>query len=143
MASFRLRFNSPACYFKVSNAVQNLQVINVGEITTALADKLDANHSNDTKPYITETYSNGASWYRLWSDGWCEQGGLSNQSGASRVINFPKPYNNYGYFVAMTVKDGANRTCGYSSGTDSFTAKVSDSGLWFQWQAFGYITQGE
>ena len=29
-------------YFKVSNAVQNLQVINVGEITTALALKTDA-----------------------------------------------------------------------------------------------------
>ena len=128
-------------YFKVSNAVQNLQVINVGEITTALADKIGR---TECKSYVTETYTNGSSWYRIYSDGWCEQGGLSNQSGASRVINFPKPYNNYSYYVAMTVKDGANRTCAYSStGTDSFTAKVSDSGLWFQWQAFGYITQGE
>ena len=134
-------YTEPQLYFKVSNAVQNLQVINVGEITTALADKIGR---TECKSYITETYNNGESWYRVYSDGWCEQGGLSNQSGSSRVINFPKPYNNYGYYVAMTVKDGANRTCAYSSsGTDSFTAKVSDSKLWFQWQAFGYITQGE
>ena len=24
--------------------------------------------------HITETYLNGTSWYRVWSDGWCEQG---------------------------------------------------------------------
>lgn len=27
--------------------------------------------------YIYETYVNGASWYRIWSDGWIEQGGYS------------------------------------------------------------------
>ena len=27
------------------------------------------------KAYITETYKNGTSWYRVWSDGWIEQGG--------------------------------------------------------------------
>ena len=25
---------------------------------------------------VVETYENGNSWYRVWSDGWCEQGGL-------------------------------------------------------------------
>ena len=29
---------------------------------------------NKTTPYVTQTYINSASWYRVWSDGWCEQG---------------------------------------------------------------------
>lgn len=27
------------------------------------------------KAYIVETYRNGTEWYRVWSDGWLEQGG--------------------------------------------------------------------
>ena len=27
------------------------------------------------KAYIVETYRNGTGWYRVWSDGWLEQGG--------------------------------------------------------------------
>lgn len=27
------------------------------------------------KAYIVETYRNGTKWYRVWSDGWLEQGG--------------------------------------------------------------------
>ena len=30
---------------------------------------------------VTETYQNGTSWYRIYSDGWCEQGGISLSSG--------------------------------------------------------------
>ena len=26
-------------------------------------------------PVIVQSYRNGLSWYRIWSDGWCEQGG--------------------------------------------------------------------
>lgn len=38
---------------------------------------------------VIETYSNGTSWYRIWSDGWCEQGGRvqtpSHQYGQTTV----------------------------------------------------------
>lgn len=28
-----------------------------------------------TAYFVTETYKSGSDWYRVWSDGWCEQGG--------------------------------------------------------------------
>lgn len=46
----------------------------ISQIYIALGNKANNDFSNVTKPYITQTYSNGSSWYRIWSDGWCEQG---------------------------------------------------------------------
>lgn len=43
------------------------------------------------KAYITETYVNGTSWYRMWSDGWCEQGGQF-ETGTNHTITFLKSY---------------------------------------------------
>lgn len=45
------------------------------EVANALFTKADKDLSNCTKPYVTETYHSGTEWYRVWSDGWIEQGG--------------------------------------------------------------------
>lgn len=34
------------------------------------------NSNSNSNPYTIETYINGYSWYRIYSDGWIEQGGL-------------------------------------------------------------------
>lgn len=83
---------------------------------TGLQGKLDADHSNDTKPYITETYENGASWYRVWSDGWCEQGGYTNSNVTTVTIDLIKTLRDYNYTVRLTDTDTA-----YSS---QFTANI-------------------
>lgn len=44
-------------------------------------------------PHIIETYKNGTSWYRVWSDGWKEQGGYL--SGTS--VTFLKQFNDANY----------------------------------------------
>ena len=50
-------------------------------------------------PYITETYQNGNSWYRIWSDGWIEQGGKTTIPTASgTTINFLKSFSNTNYW---------------------------------------------
>lgn len=54
-------------YFYVGETVQDANLIAAGQALTDIAD-LKAH-------YIVETYVNGASWYRVYSDGWCEQGG--------------------------------------------------------------------
>ena len=58
-------------YFKVANAVQNIEAINVGEVLEALADKISR---QDCPAYIVESYVNGTSWYVLYSNGWWMQG---------------------------------------------------------------------
>ena len=47
---------------------------------------------------MTEKYVNGTEWYNLYSDGWCEQGGvLSNRTEEIKTFNLLKPYNNTNY----------------------------------------------
>lgn len=50
----------------------------------------DVNESIDTinttlnaAIYIKETYNSGKDWYRLYTDGWCEQGGYINVGGTN------------------------------------------------------------
>lgn len=84
-------------YFYVGETVQNANLINAG----VLSEKANADLSNCTKPYVTETYVNGTSWYRLWSDGWCEQGGQTAALSAQTqtTIELLKEYSNTDYFI--------------------------------------------
>ena len=102
-------------YFKVANAVQNLELLDAGEVLESLADKISR---QDCKAYVTETYQNGTSWYRVWSDGWKEQGGKTshitvaqNQNGGLQ-INFLKPFKDTNYTPTMSVVNGGD---GYAS----------------------------
>ena len=52
-----------------------------------------------------ETYSNGTEWYRVWNDGWKEQGGLI--TGAKTVLTFNKPFSNTNYNIQISVSDGS------------------------------------
>lgn len=82
-------------YYYVGDTLQNVDLINVARIEEKLVDKADSDLSNCTKPYITETYKNGTNWYRIWSDGWCEQGGklVSSISGTGFLtVSFLKPF---------------------------------------------------
>lgn len=56
---------------------------------------------------VIETYQNGTSWYRIWSDGWCEQGGKLNiaQEAASTLITLLKPYRDTVYYPIVCITD--------------------------------------
>lgn len=43
---------------------------------------------------VIDTYDNGVNWYRRWSDGWIEQGGVINGAGSygKVFINFQLPF---------------------------------------------------
>lgn len=43
-------------------------------VASAISGKVDIADLSQVE-CIVETYHNGTSWYRVWSDGWCEQGG--------------------------------------------------------------------
>ena len=50
---------------------------------------------------IVETYANGTSWYRIWSDGWKEQGGLSSNIGVDQTVTITllKAFSNTNYSI--------------------------------------------
>lgn len=59
--------------------------------------------------YITERWSSGTSWYRRWSDGWIEQGGMvaytsniSSGKNADMTLTFNTPFNDTKYTLVAT-----------------------------------------
>ena len=67
------------------------------------AGKIVAMTHEHLKPYIKETYINGNSWYRLYSDGWCEQGGQASIPGNnSASVTLLKTFQSLNYNVLVT-----------------------------------------
>ena len=86
-------------YFYVGETVQNANLINAGRIEEKLSGKLD---KSAVKAYIIETYVNGTSWYRLWSDNWCEQGGIitvSTNVYKGQEVTLLKAYKDTNYHI--------------------------------------------
>ena len=86
---------------------------------------------------IVETYSNGNSWYRIWSDGWCEQGGTAPvnttmQGIAEQKISVEllKPYTTSNYTVTSNIQaDGISNFIYYD--VVSFVYKKNTSSVVF------------
>lgn len=98
---------------------------------------------------IVETFNNGTNWWRKWSDGWLEQGGIGSIGARNTtVITFPLMFGHEPH-ISVT---GTNHTGGtnfaaciaaHSRGRVNFTAiQASEDGsaYWtnFFWQACGY-----
>ena len=52
--------------------------------------------------YVVETGSNENGWYRIWSDGWIEQGNVVTSVSGSGSFNvyFPKSFSNNSYTLS-------------------------------------------
>ena len=96
-------------------------------------------------PHIVEVYQNGTSWYRVWSDGWCEQGGIVQ--GGRTTVTFLKPFLNNGYFMSWQYQDVTD-TNNVDFDKISVNSKTNTSAIiyaWINktwtimWEAKGYI----
>lgn len=88
---------------------------------------------------VIETYQNGSSWYRVYSDGWCEQGGVDTGTGSEKTITFLKPFANTNYSLSIAPMYYNNVLPGFISKTTSSVGGWALSGYPFCWQACGYI----
>lgn len=86
--------------------------IDINGINEALALKADTDFGNipNNVKYIVETWQSGTSWYRIWNDGYIEQGGITNYmswtgNGATVNITFLKPMSNTNYHRGATMLD--------------------------------------
>ena len=123
-------------YYKVANAVQNAQVLDVAKITDALNKKVGIDNLVKTE-VIVETYINGNSWYRVWSDNWCEQGGKIDVSTSTTTISLLKEFKDNNYTIFMCPSTGYAFIT--SRSTDSFVADVSANAT-VDWRVQGYIS---
>lgn len=95
---------------------------------------------------VVETYVNGTSWYRVYSDGWVEQGGVSsNFSGTDSSVDviLLKPYANSNYVVSAITGQAYHSSIGVQGySPTSFTLRrEANSGIGeapARWRACGY-----
>lgn len=103
--------------------------------------------SSQGSSYIVETYQNGTSWYRVWSDGWCEQGGFYdkgayNTSNASVTLLKPFTNTNYNISISEYYASAANVYALLIIGKTTQNITVGKSGSNWQslyWRACGHI----
>ena len=121
--------------------------------TVLQSDLYDSNGHIKIDKILKEKYSNGSSWYRVYSDGWIEQGGkytTSYKRDINVVITFAKSFANSVHCLRLQSMDTI--TSDYaevaSSGVTSITLKNfrgrvyghsdKDTPYGFYWYACGY-----
>ena len=125
-------------YYYVGDTVQDASLINAGAVLGQLA-----NVNAASRGYVVESYHNGTEWYRIYSDGWIEQGGLGN-AGGNIVHTLLKPFSNANYTITATpYVEGSSSNDTYavtikSKTTSSFTSYLNSVYLHFNWSACGY-----
>ena len=81
---------------KAFDAATNPGLIDITELANEMAGKVDRVIDGKYVRYVIDTYNDGTNWYRKWSDGWIEQGGIvlsTGGQGGLTVINLVVPSN--------------------------------------------------
>lgn len=96
-------------------------------------------------PYVYRSYRNGNSWYKLWSDGFIEQGGIVSAAKNGDVVTFLQPYSTVVLDIQLTcIWIGSNYNSGYNTATRQnfkfYTAMPSNiaEGVAVNWYSCGY-----
>lgn len=105
----------------------------VNDVQASLAQiKLDIAQIPQPRTYVTQTWSSGTEWYRVWSDRFIEQGG----HGTGSTCTFSKPFSNKNYTFNV------NPSSGYTSHPDWIAAyekrpSRTTTGTGISWYAGG------
>ena len=126
----------------------NVGSVDVANVMTAVG-QVQANPNLQGTAHIVETWksSNGSSWYRKWSDGFIEQGGINQFGTQSKptTISLVTPFTSINYIVTlgrMGVDDGmipivvTRRTSYFTGGTKEYGSNGAAST--HCWVAAGY-----
>lgn len=104
---------------------------------------------------VVQNYVSGTSWYRVWSDGWIEQGGrvqLTSQNTTGTVVSFLKAFQNTNYSVNAMVERYTSSAVSYTDdstvliqglATNNMTLVLWDANnnsykAYVRWRACGY-----
>lgn len=135
-------------FVQVANGQINQSDMDWSAFVSALQGKLNKDHSNDEKPYIVETYINGTSWYRVYSDNWCEQGGIAIIPPTGELtVQLLKPYKDINYTRLITIGDRSDRaqwaiypTASKTTSTFGAFSPLTGYKLGFDWETKGYVS---
>lgn len=120
----------------------------VSRVEAGLAEKLSSSTA-----HIVESWANGYSWWRKYSDGWIEQGGRAYlTTEQKKAVTFPNAFGDNKYCISFMVERDTSTSSEYtddttvtlsSPSTTSFTAYMFDAGdnsysTYVRWFACGY-----
>lgn len=135
-------------YYYVGETVQNANLIDAGRMQEQIT-----NINAPSRGYLVQSYVNGTSGYRVYSDGWCEQWGSGGSSSATNsiatvVINLLKPYKDTNY-MGLANSGFGNGSSWNGPFVNNKTAEAVSFGGWItgtgtmtinQWYCCGYIS---
>lgn len=120
-------------------------VVSGGIITSV--ETFPYNNTSIDKPeniVVVETYQNDESWYRIWSDGWCEQGGYYVPTSVTSIIGLLKSYINTKYSITTGMYYKSNTSIysavvGVTKTKTDFSIYIPTTDYRVYWQTCGYI----
>lgn len=135
----------------VAGQATNLGSVDVADVLTTVAQvqadvsqvQADVNAIPRPNAYVTKTWISGTEWYRVWSDGWIEQGG----HGTGGTCTFNKSFSNTNYTFNVQPSSGYTAhpdwIAAYEHRSDRTTAKTSveyyeGGNQGWDWRASGY-----
>lgn len=122
----------------------NVGSVDMADVLTTVAQvQADVDAIPRPNAYVTKTWSSGTEWYRVWSDGWIEQGG----HGTGGTCTFNKSFSNTNYTFNVQPSSGytshpdwiaayEKRPSRTTTGTGISLYKGGDQG--WDWRASGY-----
>ena len=95
-------------YYYIGDTVQDASLINAGAVLGQLA-----NVNAASRGYVVDSYHNGTEWYRIYSDGWIEQGGAvtASYTGQTITLNMLKSFSNKSWTIVTTVSSNVTPPC--------------------------------
>lgn len=129
-----------ALYYYVGATVQNANLIDAGRMQEQIT-----NINAPSRGYLVQSYVNGTSGYRVYSDGWCEQWGrITVGLDASVSVTFLKPFMNASYYAnwiscnGYTQNGEGTRACDNLTTTSMRIYNGQDCAMLANWYACGY-----
>ena len=136
---------------KAFDAATNPGLVDVTALAAGMNDKLGKAVDGKVVRFVKDSFRDGANWWRKWSDGWIEQGGMNTETVLNRNIVFHLPMLDTSYSILTTVNtvpsgvvvisvntkstSGATMYATYSTNGSSGAAVQH-----FQWYVFGQGT---
>lgn len=129
-----------ALYYYVGETVQNANLIDAGRMQEQIT-----NINAPSRGYLVQSYVNGTSGYRVYSDGWCEQWGrITVGLDASVSVTFLKPFMNASYYAnwiscnGKTQNGEGTRACDNLTTTSMRIYNGQDCAMLANWYTCGY-----
>lgn len=126
---------------------ETLGLKNINMMSKERYDGIEEPATDELYAVATETYSDGdGNWYRIYPDGWCEQGGFSGTKGET-TITLLKPYLSKNYTITLgliSAYTGSGQTLsntGIKTKTNTGFTLTSDVNTSKDWRTCGYIAE--